>query len=88
MPLMSALSQSCHDSEHFASAAKCQGQTFPATRAARLGKKRMRGAARTPSLDIRQGGLQVLFGQRDSELIAKHTSIVVFAFEGPAFDSS
>jgi len=42
--------------------------------------------ARTPLLDISQGGLQVLLGQRDPELVAQHASIFVLAFKGPAFD--
>jgi hypothetical protein len=61
-----------------------QDRTPPAS--APLGKKWMGGTARTPLLDISQGGLQVLLGQRDPELVAQHASIFVLAFKGPAFD--
>jgi hypothetical protein len=43
-------------------------------------------SARTPPLNVRQGGLQVLLGQRDPELVAQHVSIFVFALKGPAFN--
>ena len=65
-------------------AASCQDRTPPAS--APLGKKWMGGTARTPLLDISQGGLQVLLGQRDPELVAQHASTFVLAFKDPAFD--
>ena len=61
-----------------------QDRTPPAS--APLGKKWMGRTARAPLLDISKGGLQVLLGKRDPELVAQHASIFVLAFKGPAFD--